>query len=381
CAARFFYLVGRCGGRRGGGGVGEFRRWAVSAAALAGAVGAGYLVARYLGGVLLPFALALALSLAIDPLVGWLERRARLPRGLAALAGLSLAVAGVAALGAGLAARLAWELGDLYRALPGMCSRAAAALGVLWERLAGALQSLPEPLRGALIPAGVDLYGPARLAVGAVMEGLVGLFRRLPGSLAVLTVTFVAAYFLSRDRRVLAGAVLALAPRAWRSRVSEAGVRFLQAVRGMVGAQLLLLGATLVLTALGLWILGSRYALTLGVVAAGLDIVPYLGPATVLGPWAVFCLASGEPVMGLKLVALILALALGRQALEVRLVGARIGLHPLAVLAAMCLGVRLIGPLGVVAGPLAAALGRAVLQSGLLVPAAVGPAAEKGGRQ
>jgi predicted PurR-regulated permease PerM len=55
-------------------------------------------------------------------------------------------------------------------------------------------------------------------------------------------------------------------------------------------------------------------------------------------------------------------ITLVRQIAEPRIVGESIGLHPLPALASMYIGFRLFGAIGLVAGPCAAVIGRAIWQ-------------------
>lgn len=55
-----------------------------------------------------------------------------------------------------------------------------------------------------------------------------------------------------------------------------------------------------------------------------------------------------------------------RQVLEAKLVGEKIGLHPLAVLVSLYLGFQFFGALGFVVGPILAILLKSMISSGLL---------------
>jgi len=333
---------------------------------LAVALGVTYLVFRYLLGYLLPFVIALVLALVIDPPVRWMERRLRLPRGVAVLVamGVMLIAAGGLLWWAG--ATLVRELGALVRDAPVYYERVAAWTQAATAYLGRVMASLPEPLRAGLQGQEQAAYNAARVGLATLLQGIMGAFTRLPGALAALGVGCLAAFFLSRDRDVIARAVRAVVPPAWRGRFGEAQRQVLRSAMGLINAQLALVGLVAALTAAGLLIMGAPYGLLLGLLAGVLDLVPFLGPGAVLGPWGLFCLIDGRTWFGCGLLLLLVVVMVVRQVVEVRLVGRRTGIHPLGTLLALYFGAMLFGPVGLFLGPLIAIVVRAVVVAGLV---------------
>ena len=110
-----------------------------------------------------------------------------------------------------------------------------------------------------------------------------------------------------------------------------------------------------ILIAVALSLLGVKYALLIGAVAAVLNIVPFVG-ATVAAVLAILSALSE----GVVLAAIALAVMLGCQTIEAKLlapyfVGRATGLHALSVLLALLAGFQLGGLIGgLVAVPLLA---------------------------
>ena len=97
-----------------------------------------------------------------------------------------------------------------------------------------------------------------------------------------------------------------------------------------------------------------------------MDALPVFGTGTVLLPWAVLALLGGDVRMSVGLLVLYSVISLVRSLLEPRLVGARVGLPPLAALVCMYVGFQALGVLGMLLAPLAAVLARQLWDSGLL---------------
>lgn len=110
---------------------------------------------------------------------------------------------------------------------------------------------------------------------------------------------------------------------------------------------------TFVELSIGFAILKIPYAPLVGLAVAIFDVLPILGVGGILMPWAVILFVMKEIPMGIGMLALYLVITAIRNTLEPRLVGKQIGLHPLATLIFMYLGLKLIGIWGMFLFPVA----------------------------
>ena len=104
----------------------------------------------------------------------------------------------------------------------------------------------------------------------------------------------------------------------------------------------------------GLSILGVNYSLLIAILIAVVDILPILGTGTILIPWALFSFVSGNVGLASGLLILYGVVLIIRQLVEPKIVGGSIGLHPLATLAAVYIGIRFVGFTGIFIGPIVA---------------------------
>ncbi len=108
------------------------------------------------------------------------------------------------------------------------------------------------------------------------------------------------------------------------------------------------------------------YIIALSVVTAIVDILPVLGTGTVLIPWAVFNLFTGNIGLGIGLIVLYALITVIRQILEPRLVSMNVGIHPAVTLLGMYLGVRLFGVFGIFILPITFFLIKALNDEGII---------------
>ena len=113
---------------------------------------------------------------------------------------------------------------------------------------------------------------------------------------------------------------------------------------------IIMLLTTVICTA-GFWILKNPYYILAGISLGVLDALPVFGTGTVLIPWAVIRFFQGKWGAGILMLAIYLACYFLRELLEAKLMGSRVGLSPLETLISMYVGLRLIGILGLILGP------------------------------
>ena len=115
---------------------------------------------------------------------------------------------------------------------------------------------------------------------------------------------------------------------------------------------LMIMCITFIELLIGLIVLGVNNNGVIALLISFLDILPVLGVGTILIPWGIISLVSGYTFLGIGLLILYIVIAVIRNIIEPRIVGGHLGLHPLAALAAMIIGVRLFGGLGMFGLPL-----------------------------
>lgn len=133
---------------------------------------------------------------------------------------------------------------------------------------------------------------------------------------------------------------------------SEVKNYFVNTVFLVIKSYLLIMAITFVELFVGLLILGVDNFALVAMVIALLDILPVLGVGTVLIPWALYELVIGKVGMCIGLLILYTVITVIRNIIEPKIVGGNLGLHPLATLFSMLVGLELFGVLGMFGCPL-----------------------------
>jgi predicted PurR-regulated permease PerM len=313
-----------------------------------------------LGPVLTPFAAAAILAYALQPTVEWMVKR-RLPRVLAVSLTILLAILAVASLLLILAPIVQKEFVQIRAQLPALIANLTEKLNVTLLPWLNANFGLPLTLDASALRGWLTQHLSA-----SGDDWAATLFNYLKSGgntflqiLGFLFLVPVALFYLLLDWPKNVSRLNDLVPPRWQpvvqDWVSEINTLLGQYLRG----QLLVMLCLAVLYSIALLLAGFQLWLPIGVLTGLLIAIPYLGFATGL----IFALLAGMlqfgPAQGFLSVALIYGVfqVVESLVLTPRLVGERIGLHPLAVIFALIAFGYLFGFVGILlALPLAAVL-------------------------
>ena len=131
---------------------------------------------------------------------------------------------------------------------------------------------------------------------------------------------------------------------------------FLDVIFTYLKAQLVIEGIIFVVLFAGFTFLRIRYALLLAFFTAIVDAFPILGTGTILVPGSIFYFFTDNPATGWGLLVLYGVAILTRQLCEPKIIGSRLGIHPLATIFAIFAGMKLFGFWGIILGPILAIL-------------------------
>lgn len=291
----------------------------------------------------------MALSL---PLCRAAERRWRATP--AALASLLVSVAALLTLPALVIPPLMHQGQQLAQTLPGLLSCLAAQLEGWGSRLARYGVDL-TPVREQLL-AQLGSMGGSVLAAAASAAG------QAASALGKLVLAPLLAFYLLRDRRQIATALTLLAPVDRRADVVRAAREMRRETVLFLRGQLLLSLSVGVLTALGLWAVGTPAWLMLGLLMGVMELLPYAGPLLAGIPAVLLSLQGGLTPALWTLAVLVGVQQLEGNLLSPRLLSGAARLHPLAVLLLISAGGMLAGPWGMLAALPAAVAVRGALR-------------------
>ena len=202
---------------------------------------------------------------------------------------------------------------------------------------------------------GNNILGSLASWVASLSRSLVGYAQRLalgtPKFFISLIFCIVSTVFLSMDYPNITYFFLGQFPEKSQQTILEAKNYLLKTIGGMLKSYGLIMFITFCELNIGLRIIGVEDATVLSLIIAIFDILPALGTGGIMIPWVVIELVQGNVMLGVKLLLLYAVITVVRNILEPKIVGESIGLHPVLLLISIYVGGTILGPMGIIIMP------------------------------
>ena len=303
-----------------------------------------------------PFVAALVAAAGLNPPVKWLQRQLGLPRGGVTLV---LLVVLFGLLGGGVALLVCAagnELGTLVQNWDSLLAGLEGAMDQTEALFARFLTLVPPQITQVVRDTGEELLAWLGQVVPSALTDLAALAGQkamgVPSPVVALLMFVMATYFLTADYPYLRTRAI--------QGMDEGALRFLGQIRatalgafgGYLRAQLLLTVGVFFILLAGFLITRQSYSLLLALGLALLDFIPIVGAGTVMVPWAVFTLFTGDHAMAIRLMVIWGLIAVFRRVMEPKFVGDQTGLSPVQSLVSIYVGMKLGGVAGMILGPI-----------------------------
>ncbi len=306
-----------------------------------------------LAPVLTPFIAAGLLAYIGDPLADRLERL-KLPRTLAVVSVFLLTFLFLGLLVLLVFPLIRTQIGSLLAALPGI----VAEVEQVWMPKLGPILGVDSG-EDVGLTAFMSRYGDLAQSWGTTL--LVSISKS-GGALAAAVISLflvpILTFYLLRDWDWIVLQVAALVPTKNRETVFMLARDTDNVLGAFLRGQILVMLALTVTYSMGLYLVGLEYALAIGVVAGLVSFVPYLGFVFGIGLASLTVVQEPEPMISLIGIVATFSVAqlIEGSFLTPKLVGDRIGLHPVIVIFAIAAGGQLFGFFGILLALPAAAV-------------------------
>jgi sporulation integral membrane protein YtvI len=174
----------------------------------------------------------------------------------------------------------------------------------------------------------------------------------LPGIILFIVFSIISSVFFAVDYGKITEYVAGMLPEKTRGRVTKLRAMAADIGGKYVKSYAILLTVTFVELSAGLLIMGIDNAIALGALIAFIDLLPVLGTGAVLIPWCLVLVIMGNYGLAIGMAVLYVVIIVVRNILEPRIVGRQIGVHPLAMLASMYVGLKIFGFVGIFVLPI-----------------------------
>lgn len=305
----------------------------------------------------LPFLIALIIANCIEPLIKSICRKTKLLRKTSAIIALLLVFAiiiGILIFSTLLiiseASDLLKNFGDIGQAITGTITNITNVLKL--ENV-----NISEDVKNLIVNNTNDLINHALIYLKSFLTSIIDLITALPTFVIYLVITILATYFICTDRIAIQDNLEQRVPKKWLRKANNQFKNIVQILGKYLKAEIILILISFIIVLIALYIfkaigmnIESPFLISLGI--GFVDLLPILGSGTVMLPWGIITIISGDLTLGISILVLLLVISLIRQFLEPRIVSSQLGMHPLYTLIAMYVGFKISGIIGLIMGPI-----------------------------
>ena len=321
-------------------------RWARPVAYVVGALAVVWFFST-IWRLLFPFLAAFVIAYLVSPIVSALERRG-IPRGVSALALILVALAAVAGLLFLVVPPIVHQLTGLVHALGSLSRQLELWVVGANERLAALddyeISPYAQPAVNSLIARAQGVFAALFEKVLKFVTSLSALVTHVVNIIITPIITF----YLLRDMPKIRRWVREHLPQRYLAEATEIFEESDRVLAGWIRGQFILSSLEGAFIAGGLTLIGLPYALLLGIFAGFANMVPYVGTYVGAAPAAVVALLGEDPTRHVLLTVgfFVFVNLFDAYVLAPRIVGRRVGLHPVITMVAMLVGAKFFGVVG-----------------------------------
>ncbi len=301
----------------------------------------------------MPFVVGFIISLIANPLVRFLENKLKIVRKTGSAIVIVLVLAAVILILYGIISGVAGQVQSLVTDVPAMAEEVKTDYTEVKDSLEGFYERLPEKHQEKIskVADNVTEYVmnlSSKFSLNGVAGKASGVITNLPSILIGVIVGFLAAYFFIAQKHELEQFAASHSTPGMKEKYQIIKTQLFDVLGGYFKAQFKIMGVVYVILLIGLGFLRTPYFFLSALGIAFVDMLPFFGTGTILGPWAIIKFLTGEYKVAIILVVLYGVTQLVRQLIQPKLLGDSIGMNPFATLFFMYLGYQVAGVLGMI---------------------------------
>lgn len=344
-------------------------------------VGLYYFIVKYAFGYVFPFVFAAGFAILLQRPVKAITNKLHIKAhgAVSILLVLLIVVILIGGL-AGLGFALVNELRDFFSFVFSHISSLNELVEVVEEFVMGIVVKLPASVSGTVgdyVSNFFDEIGTESLkidvsAFSAPLSGAWSVVKGIPSVFLSVLVTIISCVFMTADYNNIKEMLLGMCSKSKGERLVFSKRTISKGVSKLVKAYATLMLITFTEMFVGLYFLKligvykGGYIAIIAFVTCIVDIVPVLGTGTVIIPWALYNLITGNIGLGIALAILYAVITVLRQVVEPKLVANQVGLPAIVTIMAMFIGARAFGAFGIVILPLTVIILKLMYDEGVI---------------
>lgn len=184
--------------------------------------------------------------------------------------------------------------------------------------------------------------------VGKSLTAFLSIALSIPMWITVIFIVILSTYFFSRDMTNIKKRIVSIFSDSGREKFEKVWYQGIRMLTQYAKAYFFIYFLTFLQTLIGFSILGVKYAVILSIICAIADVLPVFGIGLIYLPLALVYILSGNYFAGAGILILFVLISIIRQIVEPKIVSTSLGIHPMATLVAIFIGLKAFGFIGMI---------------------------------
>lgn len=325
-----------------------------------------YLAIAFLAPYFAPFIFGYILSIVLTPLYKFFKNL-KFPRFLNAILCISIFIIIISFIGVGIVWQIINQAQSFSENIPTYIEQVKSAFEMVQLKISQILEEVPFKLEEVVnnMILNIILFFTEFLGSSLTTTSF-NFIKKIPNILMIIVLGIISCFLIFLDKENIDKFIIRQIPRKYYKTINIIKNNILKSLSGYIKAQSIIMIIIGSICFIGLTLFRFQYSLLLAFIIAIIDALPILGSGFILWPWAIYHLIVGNYSTAICLFILYLIVLITRQILEPKILSQQIGINPLVTLMSMYVGLKAIGAIGIILGPLVVVMIKALQNENIL---------------
>ena len=327
-----------------------------------------YFILNYIGGLILPFIIGYILCVILYPLFKLFNIKYKIPKHLSSILCIILFILLIIIFFTGIVLQIIREGEEVFsKELPYLIENLKNLFDTINYKIENMIKILPNSLENILL----DFFKKSSFVISEFLgNGLkstsIKVIKKVPNALMTTVISIISCYLMLIDKENIEKFILNLFPKKIKQNLNIVKSTIMGVTMGYIKAQLIIMCLISSICFIGLVILKAKYTLFIAVLIGVIDALPVFGSGFILWPLALYNVINKNYYMSIGFMVIYLVILLTRQFIEPKILGKQIGIHPLATLMSIYIGIQVFGVFGFIIGPIIVVILKALQNENVL---------------
>lgn len=305
----------------------------------------------------IPFLIAYVISIIIDPLIKWLNKKTSLSRKICSIIVLITIFSIVISLIAWGSIRLISETTNLLSGLNSYLEKGVKFIKDLTSKINIENFNFSEEVLKIFQTTTSDYLNTITSYLSDLLNKIINYITAIPNMFVNIIITILATYFITSDKFYILDRMEHHLSKKMVGKIITHAQAITSSLGGYLKAEIMLSLITFIVVLTGLnifYLLGMEveYPILMALFIGFVDLLPILGAGSIMVPWSIILMLNNRYSLAFSVLGLFIFTVLIKQLLEPKLVSKHISIHPIFTLISMYTGFKIMGIIGLIVGPI-----------------------------